>query len=233
MEHRRLRILFAIIALFAFGIVMWYFLFSQPKSAPTLETTANPLSLRDLPARLGFIFNGNDATSTTETEVTLPGNEPLFRVWDKPATGNTFATKEILKEITATTTSGTTTTSVTKTIRATTTVLLFVDRVTGYVYGHDMDSHTTYQISNTTVPGVYDAYIWANGTKVLMRYLDTDRETIVSLMADIPNVQPGRDAQPLERTTLLPKGATSVAVSASSNALSYLLPNQQYYGCRS
>ena len=142
MEHRRLRILFAIIALFAFGIVMWYFLFSQPKSAPTLETTANPLSLRDLPARLGFIFNGNDATSTTETEVTLPGNEPLFRVWDKPATGNTFATKEILKEITATTTSGTTTTSVTKTIRATTTVLLFVDRVTGYVYGHDMDSHT-------------------------------------------------------------------------------------------
>lgn len=223
MEHRRLRILFAIISLFAFAIIVWYFLFSTPTPAPTLETTANPLSLRDLPARLGFIFSGNTASSTTETEVTYPGDEPFIQVWDKPSTGNTFTTKAILKEEIATSTKGTTTETFSKTVRATSTILMFVDRVTGYVYGYDMDSHSTYQITNTTVPGVYDAYIWANGTKVIMRYLDTDRETIIGLMADIPNVQPGRDPQALENATLLPKGVSSVAVSASSNLLSYLV----------
>lgn len=225
MEHRRLRILFAIIALFAFGVIIWYFLFSAPQSAPTIDTTNNPLPIRTLPARFGFIFGGDDTPSTTETEVTQPGEEPFIQVWDKPTTGNVFATKQILKEEVATTTVGTTTVTTTKTVRATTTVLMFVDRGTGYVYGHDMDSHTTYQITNTTIPGVYDAYIWANGTKILLRYLDSDRRSIITLTADIPIVQAGRDPLQFENSTLLPKGVNSVAVSASSNALSYVVPN--------
>lgn len=225
MQHRRLMILFALIALFAFGVILWYFLFSTPTAAPTLTGTVSPLSLRDLPARFGFIFNNDAPTSTTETEVTQPGAEAFIQVWNKPSTGNVFVSKDILKEITATTTVGTTTVLTTKTVRATTTVLMFVDRGTGYVYGHSLDTGVTYQISNTTVPGVYDAYIWGAGDKILMRYLDTDKQTIVSIFASIPDVTEGRDAQPLINITTLPKNITSVSVDSTLSSLSYLVPN--------
>ncbi len=225
MEHRRLMILFAIISLFAFGVIVWYFLFSTPSPAPTLEGTSNPLSVSGLPARLGFIFKGGAPESTTETEVTLPGAEAFIRVWDKPATGNIFVNKTILKEVVATTTVGTSTTLVTKTVRATTTVLMFVDRTTGYIYGHNIESGTTYQISNTTIPGIHDAYLWANGDRVLMRYLDTDRKTIQSILATVPAIQEGHDAQALIGITTLPDNITSVTLSQSGNALAYAVPN--------
>lgn len=225
MQHRRLLILFAIISLFAFAIIVWYFLFSTPQAAPTLGGTANPLSLRDLPARLGFIFTGNAPATTTETEVTLPGPVAFKQVWDKPATGNVFVTRSLLKEVNATTTFGTTTVQTTKTVRATTTVMMFVDRTTGYVYGYNTETGSTYQISNTTIPGIYDAYVWSGGGRVLMRYLDADRKTIISTLSVIPDVQEGRDPQPLTSTTILPKDISSVAVSQSLQSISYVVPN--------
>jgi hypothetical protein len=225
MEHRRLQILFAIISLFAFGVIVWYFLFSKPSEAPTLTGTANPLSVTDLPARLGFIFKSNPPETTTETEVTDPTKEAFIKIWDKPSTGNTFATRPILKEVTASTTVGTSTILVTKSVRATTTLLMFVDRTTGYIYGHNVESGATYQISNSTIPGVHDAYIWSGGDRVLMRYLNADRKTIVSVLGTIPNIQEGHDAQPLLNITTLPNNISSVAVSASGNAISYIVPN--------
>lgn len=226
MQHRRLMILFALISLFAFGVILWYFLFSTPKAAPSLGGPANPLSVRDLPTRLGFIFGSSpEATSTSETEVTLPGTEPFIQVWDKPATGNVFLSRSFLKEVTATTTKGTTTILVTKTVRATSTVLMFVDRATGYVYGYNIDSGKTYQISNTTIPGVYDAYIWAGGDKIVMRYLDSSRKNITSVLATIPNVSEDHDAQALSAVTYLPNNISSIAVSSSLSSLSYLVQN--------
>lgn len=227
MEHRRLMILFAGLSLFAFGVIVWYFLFSVPKPAPTLDETVTPFSLRDLPARIGFIFQDNPPETTTNTEITEIPRDPFVLVWNKPTTGNTFISKQVLREASATSTVGTSTVTTTKTIRATTTLLLFVDRITGYVYGNEIDTGKIYQISNTTLPGIYDAYIWANGTKIAYRYLDTDRQTIITMLATIPDVQPGGDPQPLDQMTLLPQGVSSMAVSASTNLLSYVLPNEQ------
>lgn len=223
MEHRRLLLLSLLVSLFALGVVVWYFFFSTPKTEPSLEGTTAPLSARSLPARFGFIFQTKEPEQTTETEVTQPGTVPFFQVWDKPATGNMFTSRQVLREVMATSTS-TTTPQITKTVRATTTVLMFVDRATGHVYGHNIEDGITYQISNTTLPGIYDAYIFAGGEKVLMRYLDGDTSTITSVLASIPNVQAGRDAQPLNALTYLPNGIRSVAVSGSGNSLSYLLP---------
>lgn len=225
MQHRRLQILFALISLFAFGVIVWYFLFATPQSAPSLETTATPLSLRDLPARIGFIFQGNPPEQTSETEVTPPGSVPFIKVWDNPAAGNVLVNRPILREVLATTTVGTSTLLQTRTVRATTTVLMFVDRITGHIYGHSIESGATYQISNTTVPGIYDAYIWNGGDRVLFRFLDTDKKTIVSMLATIPQVQEGRDAEPLIDTTYLPQDVSSVAVNRSLSTLSYVVPN--------
>lgn len=224
MEHRRLQILFAIITLFAFGVIVWYFLFSKHEAAPTLQTPTSAFSLRDLPARFAFIFQGDTPDSNTETEITPASAIPFNRIWNAPATGNVFVSRPILREVTSTSTVGTTTISTTKTVRATTTVLMFVDRVTGYVYGHTVESGKTYQISNTTIPGIFDAYIWAGGDRIVMRYLDADRKTIVSILASIPNVQEGRDPEPLIDTTYLPQNISSVAVSKNLSTLSYVVP---------
>lgn len=225
MEHRRLKIIFALIALFAFAVIVWYFLFSKPSPAPTLEQPTNPFSLRDLPARFAFIFQGDDQEATSTTEVTMPGREALIHIWDKPATGNTIAVRQILKEVTATTTVGTTTVASIKTVRATSTTLMFVDRMTGYVYGYEIDSGTTYQISNTTIPGVYDAYIFSNGTRIVLRYLGEDKKTIVSVMASIPAINPGNDPEPLAGSTYLPQNISSVAVSSDGSEISYVVPS--------
>ena len=224
MEHRRLQILFALIALFAFGVIIWYFLFSKPESAPTLQTPTSAFSLRDLPARFAFIFQGDEPDTNTETEIIPASAIPFNRIWDAPSTGNVFVSRPILREVTSTSTVGTTTISTTKTVRATTTVLMFVDRVTGYVYGHVVESGKTYQISNTTIPGVFDAYIWAGGDRIVMRSLDADRKTIVSILASVPNVQEGRDPEPLIDTTYLPQNISSVAVSKNLSTLSYVVP---------
>lgn len=225
MQHRRLMIFAAIVSLFGFGVIIWYFLFSTPASAPSLEEKRDPLPFSNLPARFGFIFqDDNPPEQTTETEVMTPRTEPFINVWDKPATGNTFVYRSFLKQVVSTSTS-TTSPQVVKTLRATSTVLMFVDRETGHIYGHSMESGATYQMSNTTFPGIYDAYIFAGGTRILMRYLDTDRKTIKTILADIPGVEEGRDPQALQSVTSLQNNIRSVAVSESLSALSYLVPN--------
>lgn len=226
MEHRRLMILFAVISLFAFGVIIWYFLFAQPKSAPTLDETANPLSVLDLPARFAFIF-GNDTPpeQTSTTEVTPGENIPFIKVWDKSSAGNVFVSRQVFREVMATSTVGTTTATTARTVRATTTVLLFVDRSTGHIYGYNPENGVTYQISNTTVPGVYDAYIFDGGNRIVMRHGSSDRKTIESILATIPNVQEGREPQGLFGITNLPQNIVSVAVSASLSLLSYAVKN--------
>jgi hypothetical protein len=102
---------------------------------------------------------------------------------------------------------------------------MFVDRTTGHVYGYDKKSLAPYQISNTTIPGIYDAYIFNNGRDVLMRYLDADRKTILSILATISQVKEGEDPLPLIGITSLPKNVSSVSVSASTQKISYVVPN--------
>jgi hypothetical protein len=225
MEHRRLMILFAALSLFALGVILWYFLFSAPKPAPTLDLPTDPLATQNLPPRAGLIFQGNTPEVVTTTEVTDPRREPFVLIWGDPTAGNTFITKQVLRESSATTTRGTSTLSSPRTIRATTTTLLFVDRNTGHIYGYDEDVGSVYQVTNTTIPGIHDAYIWANGTRILMRYLDTDKKTIVSIMGTIPNTQATGDPEALSSMVFLPKNIGSVAVSQSTNSISYVVPN--------
>ena len=220
------RILFAIIfvLLFAVGIIIWFFFYSEKKSSPTLGETTNPLLLDNIPKRFQFIFNKEDApVSTSITEVTLPTPQALTEIWNKPATGQTFIEKSITKEIDATSTVGTTTVSIKKLIRATSTVLMFVDRISGHIYSYNRETNTILHVSNTTIPGIYDAYIFDNGTRVVMRYEDKDRKIIVGVLATIPQIGEKDQARQLEGVTYLPAQVTSVAVSKNKKLLSYLV----------
>jgi hypothetical protein len=226
------RFLFAIglVLLFATVVVVWYFFYAAPTKAPTLGGVANPLGTNTTPRFFQFIFNNKNAGGSQgnqTTEVTPASEQPLVEVWGKPSTGQVFVTQPILIETSATTTQKGTTTPlvVKKMVRATTTIMMFVDRTTGYIYGYNIESGLTYQISNTTIPGIYDAYIFGNGTRVALRYLDRLSNTPATILGNVPTVQPGSDARPLEKIVSLPDNISSLAVNKSGDKLSYLVPS--------
>ena len=222
------KLLFAIILvlLFAIGVISWFFFFAQPTPAPSLNGPSNPFSLQNLPKQFQFVFKKNNDTppiSITTTEMTFPKPEVLTQIWNRPTTGQTFVDQMIIQEVEATSTQGTTTVMIKKLTQATTTVLMFVDRITGYVYSYNRNEGKIYQISNTTIPGVYDAYIFNNGKRIVLRYADNDKHTIVGILANIPSVGDKDQAKPLENTVYLPAQVTSVAVNQNKTLLSYLV----------
>lgn len=220
-SNRRILLAIGFVLFFAIVVMVWYFFYAKPIISPTLTETNNPFPTQKLPPRFQFINWGGEDASTTTTEVTNPLALPLVKVWGKPATGHTFVTQNILKESITTVIQGTTTSEVKKVIRATSTVLIFVDRTTGYVYGYSTEIGTIFQISNTILPGVSDAYFFDTGRRVIIRYIDQEKNKIVGVIATVPNVESGEVALPLENIQYLTSSVTSVAVNKKQNAVSY------------
>lgn len=217
------KILFATALVFLFVIValVWYFFYAKPVVTPSLSGTNDPLSGNQLPPRYQFIGNEGEGEQSSVTEVTQTPEDPLIRIWDRPATGQHYVVDQILLEETATTTQGTTTVEVKRTVRATTTILLFVDRETGYIYGYSPEDNSVFQISNTIISGVHDAYIFSEGRRVIMRYSEAENPSIVAVIATIPTFTKGGAPSPLEKVEYLNSEVTSVAVSERGDEASY------------
>jgi hypothetical protein len=157
--------------------------------------------------------NTNDPNSTSTTPFS---EENLFELVSKePTAGYSFSDF-------VTTVYGSSTDSGRKTF-ATTTALLYVDRGTGHIYKKFIFKEDKAQkLTNTTVPGVYDAYFFANNTKVLMRYLRETDNTIISLYGALPPLSSSLTL-PLREVTRLPENIVSVAVSPKTGDLYYLV----------
>jgi hypothetical protein len=228
MNNRRLLFIVALVLLFSVVVLVWYFFYVKPVTAPSLGQPTNALPVSAFSRGFQFIF-GDDTPpeSVTTTAVTPASAQVLAEIWNKPATGAAFATQQILIEVDATTTVKGTTTPIfiKKTIRATSTLLMFVDRTTGYVYGYDMESGALHQVTNTTLIGVHDAYIFDNGKRLAARYYDQNREVISTIVATIPTTSPNASPRPLENMTSLPLEVSSVAINKKGDKLSYLVPN--------
>jgi hypothetical protein len=223
--NRRLLLAIAIVLLFAVGVIIWFFVYSTPNGTGATGEPINPLSLKTYPKQFQFIFKnkGEAPVQTSETEVTLQKPQVLTEIWNKPATGQVFVEKSITKEEDATSTKGTTTLQIKRLVKATSTILMFVDRTTGYIYGYNRELGKTYQISNTTIPGVYDAYIFDNGKRIILRYTDNNKNSIISMLANIPNVNENDQAEQLENISYLPSQVTSIAVNKKRTLVSYFV----------
>ncbi len=224
------RILFAIIfvLIFAIVIIAWFFFFASPKKDNTLGNPTDPFPSSSFPKKFLFILNNKEdiPPSDSMTEITLQKPQILTEIWSKPTTGQTYIENSDVIEIDATSTIGTTTISNKKLTRATSTVLLFVDKTTGYVYGYKREINKIYQISNTTIPGIHDAYIYNNGKNIILRYADTEKNVIVSVSATIPKVNEKEQAEPLESINNLPSQVTSVVVNKKKTLASYLVAGE-------
>lgn len=233
-SNRRLLILIGFVLFFVIIVLVWYFYYAKQVISPTLNETKNPLAVRIFPPHFQFLNWKDTPSSTSTTEIIDPTTKPLVEIWNKPATGQTFITEQVLKEIisstttikNASTTQGTSTsliTNIKRTVRATTTIVTFVDKVTGYIYGYPIETGKVFQISNSIIPGVSDAYFFDNGKHVIMRYIDYEKNTVVGLIATIPNVSQTGTALPLENIQYLTGEVLSVAINARKDKASYIV----------
>lgn len=159
-----------------------------------------------------------DTGGTTVTP--LPAEKLFERVWGEPVAGYTFIEK-MITESTSTIASG-------KTIFreipvSSSTLILFVDRAAGHVYKKEAFSTSSpFKLANTTMPGIYDAYFLNGGSEILMRYLRTSDNTIVSIMAKLPPLS-SLVTLPLRSIQKLPDNIVSVATNRDGGKLSYLV----------
>ncbi len=225
-SNRRILLAIGFVLFFVIIILIWYFFYAKPVIKKDITRTNDPVPVRLFPAGFQFLNWGNEPTSTSTTEITDPLTLPLVRVWDKPATGQTFVTQNILREIVSTSTQGTTTIETRRTVRATSTVIVFVDRMTGYIYGFPLETGKPFQMSNTVMPGVYDAQIFDEGKKVILRYLDQEKNKIVGVVANIPNVQENEMPLPLTNIQYITNPVTSIATNFKKDKVSYLVTTE-------
>ncbi len=149
--------------------------------------------------------NNNSGTAGTTTSptvniqadngesVTIPR---LRQVSNTPTAGATFMSRVVA---TSTLTKG-----VLKTILVPTTFIRYVERATGHIFETKPEVLSSIEISNTTIPKIYDASFVKGGTAILYRYLDTDENTIETYYANL----------------VLPKVATTSPSTSSGQATS-------------
>jgi hypothetical protein len=224
-SNKRILIAIGFVMLLAVVVLIWYFFYAKPVITRNVTETNNPLPTSQLPPRFQFLNWGDNDQSTTTTEVIDPLSQPLVQIWDKPSTGQAFITQNVLKEITVSSSSATST-ATRRTMRATSTVIVFIDRMTGYVYGYSLDSGKSFQISNTLVPGVYDGYIFDNGRKVIMRYYGQDKIKTAALIANIPNVEENEMPLPLTNIQYITSPVTDIAANTRREKIAYISSNE-------
>ncbi len=232
MRDRKIFLILVVTILFAFIVIIWYFFGAKKEENPSITTPSNPFG-EPAGVRPGGEFISTNSGPFTDNLIEserIPAEERILtQIWNRPVAGYSFITREII--VTATSTSDTSTTTpkkLPKPFKKTMEYLIFVDRITGHIYGYNKESSAPFQITNTTVAGIYDAYLVQNGTLVFMRYLDAESGTIKTVTATIPYFIEGADPHPLSGIKSLQDNISSFAISASSNMYSYLVPS--YYG---
>jgi hypothetical protein len=72
--------------------------------------------------------------------------------------------------------------------RTESTVFRWIERGTGHIYETTDDDITKTRVSNTTIPGIQEAFFADDGSSVVARYLREDNETIETVIGQIESV---------------------------------------------
>ena len=169
----------------------------------------------------GSLFGqtGNDVPRT-QTEI-KPGNSI-----NQNDVNNTASGESLFNQLTTVQVAGAT--AITKNGKS---FVRYVERDNGFVYDVDPVTREATQLTNTTVPKIYEAY-WVNsGASVVLRYLSYNqiarRDIIKTYLANI--VLPIGDASSTDilgslKGDFLPDDIAAVSVSQDGKHLFYLLP---------
>lgn len=120
-----------------------------------------PLPIDEIPVR------GGDQPAQTTTETPLKGGE---KPTDKAVTLNTKVKAVLEKK------------PVVPTVEIVPS-LRYVEKITGHIYQMYLDTKTVSKISNSTIPGIYEAIFDGKASSIIYRYLSEDNKTITSYLA--------------------------------------------------
>jgi len=104
------------------------------------------------------------------------------------------------------------------------TAVRYVEKENGIIYQTFADKIKESRFSSTVIPRIYEAFFGSRSEIVVMRYLQTDDETIETFVGTLPkefvDVEPRDDNE--IKGTFLPENTTEVAISADGNKIFYL-----------
>ena len=110
------------------------------------------------------------------------------------------------------------------------TYVRYIARENGYIYDVDVKTAATTQLTNTTIPRIYEAYFANNGNTVIARYLKRDeiarKDTIKTYIANLvlPTSQDAGTLGSLAGSEpQLPDNISALSVSPNGQRLFYLL----------
>lgn len=205
------------IAAIGFLLFLWWFLGKRGLvTPPPFDFSKNPFGFFDDVGNPDntIIPGSENQTSTSTEQPAITSAPPVFKkLWADPVGGFTF----IERAVATTSLVGTSS----RRIFSTTTFIRFVDRATGHVYEAETKELKPYKLTNSTVPGVYDAFFFMNGNAVLMRYPRNDGESITTIVANIPDSTRPL-VTPLSKIKTLPNNITSVTVSSNNNDVAFV-----------
>ncbi len=67
--------------------------------------------------------------------------------------------------------------------------LRYVERATGHIEQMYLDTKATGEVSNSTIPNIYEAFFDSKASSVIYRYLDSDNKSITSFFATLGGTQ--------------------------------------------
>jgi hypothetical protein len=158
--------------------------------------------------------------SSTAASAALAPVPTLREIANVPVAGAGFEDRvfevSIISTSTIKTRTGTTTATTTKKINIDRTFISYMQRADGHVYETATDTLFTGRLSNTTIPKIYHAD-FATNNSILLRYLDSDNETVESFLATLYK-KPTATSTASSTASATSTATTTLIVSAASTS---------------
>ncbi|MBU0999396.1 hypothetical protein KKG24_03820, partial [Patescibacteria group bacterium] len=230
-------ILLIIILIITGGTIFW-FLSSRPNTSTPEEDNIGTNFI----SQFNPFGNNKNPSSATNPLIEIPEYQPdatetanikLKKVSSMPIAGFTVFSKERLKEVplimpeTVMPTDSTVPKKTTKPTPPSTEfmpALRYVERATGNIYETFADKIEEKKFSITIIPMVYEALFGNKGNSVVMRYLKSDKKTIITFVGTLPKELLGADiADGNEiKGVFLPEDIKDISLSGDTLSLFYL-----------
>lgn len=184
----------AIIVIIILGLTAWWFFSRESSAVPTSQPTQSNQNL--------FPYGTNSTSSVNNTQTSTQGTVVL---------GGSPTLPPTLVQITTTPVSGMV--FLPEAASSSSATLRYIDRATGHIYDYSFDTGTSTEITDTTVPKVYNGVFSSNGARVFLQTLGTDNQ-IETMTAAVSATNTGPVA--LGDVTFLPTNVSSLALNGSS-----------------
>ncbi len=228
MSSRVIKIIIGFLIVVAIGIgsIFARAIFSGKTNVPQAGTS------RSVFGTLFSLFNGpasNESTSSSSPTATIEGDNgavvaipKLRQISASPVSGAVFfqrnvatATVDALGQV--------------KNVTLLQTFMRYFDRATGHIFETKPDSLIVKEITNTTLPRIYQAIFTNQADSLVLRYLDVDKETINTSYALVSTTTATTTSISLGATTnpktlftyLLPKNLTELTLSPDRAQIFY------------